>query len=181
MFWTLISFFIIALPSRNIDTMDNCILFARPSRKSSETARNPIAFCYYVVIAFCAVYILRIARVDRIVLSRILFYRDASRDLSQRWLFAKFIRGFSHNTVYCRLFSALFRWKIDEREFESQLLAYAAPRRSLESTHRSIPTKSHLFPNIRHAPSCPQEWRIPEAIRDPEINLTEEAHPARPR
>lgn len=85
------------------------------------------------------------------------------------------MRGFSRNTAHedrLHLIPLGNRW----REFESQLLAYVAPAILSESAHRSISTKSHLFPNTSRAISLredPDEGA--EALRDPEVNLIEGA------
>lgn len=92
----------------------------------------------------------------------------------QRWLFAKFIRGFSRNTAHGRTLQLIPELEIDDASLNRIVVSIRRPADSLESAHRSISTESHLFPNTSRAIS--REWRIrAEAPRDPEVKLIEGA------
>ena len=89
-----------------------------------------------------------------------LFYHDASSDLSQRWLFAKFIRELSHYTVYVPSLSALFLWKSMTRVW---IAVVSIHRLAVLSNRRIVQfLQSLIYFRIRQSPSCPQGWRIPD-------------------
>lgn len=125
----------------------------------------------YVVVAFCAVYILRIVRC----------WQNRIEPPTVRSFIGMHPRSFT-GTAVCKIhtrvsratpspgrpppYSAGNRW----REFESQLLAYAIP--SFFRNRRVVQfLQSLIYFRIRHAPSCPQEWRIPASARKRSVIL----------
>lgn len=135
-----------------------------------------------VIVAFCAQFILYIPSLlteSHCTSRSYALSSQCIRDLSQEWLFAKFIRELSHNTVYAIAApaSTLFRLEIDD----------ASLNRSCWHTpaHRSPESVASLNPlhKVSFISECaPRRVKDGEgssarakAFHDPEINLTRRA------